>query len=103
MVEPSGDQIEIAFEDQRAIVVEVGAGLRTYSAGGSEIVDGYPADQASPSGRGQLLIPWPNRIQDGSYEFDGRRHQLPLTEPALGNAIHGLVRWVAWRVGEREP
>ena len=28
-----------------------------------------------------MLIPWPNRIQDGSYEFQGRRHQLPLTEP----------------------
>jgi aldose 1-epimerase len=27
------------------------------------------------SGRGQVLIPWPNRLEDGSYEFDGRRHQ----------------------------
>jgi aldose 1-epimerase len=49
---------------------------------------------------GQVLVPWPNRIQDGSYEFDGRRHQLPLTEPEHSNAIHGLVRWAAWRVGE---
>ena len=40
--------------------------------------------------------------QDGSYEFDGRRHQLPLTEPELSNAIHGLVRWDGWRAGERE-
>ena len=40
-----------------------------------------------------MLIPWPNRIADGSYEFDGKRLQLPLTEPEHGNAIHGLVRW----------
>src|SRR5262245_8521568 len=52
------------------------------------------------SGRGQVLIPWPNRIQDGSYEFDGRRHQLPLTEPELGNAIHGLVRWETWHAAQ---
>ena len=46
------------------------------------------------SGRGQVLIPWPNRVEDGSYRFDGREHQLPINEVATGNAIHGLVRWV---------
>ena len=55
------------------------------------------------SGRGQVLIPWPNRLEDGSYEFDGQPHQLPLTEPELSNAIHGLVRGAAWTVGERHP
>jgi aldose 1-epimerase len=53
------------------------------------------------SGRGQVLMPWPNRIEDGSYEFDGRRHQLPLTEVEAGNAIHGLVRWASWSVADR--
>ena len=102
-VAPSGDQIELTFGSQHAVVVEVGGGIRTYSAEGHEILDGYGLDKRCPSGRGQLLLPWPNRIQDGSYEFDGQRHQLPLTEPELGNAIHGLTRWAAWRVGEREP
>ena len=55
------------------------------------------------SGRGQVLLPWPNRIEDGRYEFGGRAHQLALTEPANGNAIHGLVRWAAWSVAEQEP
>jgi len=57
----------------------------------------------SSSGRGQALIPWPNRLQDGSYEFDGHRHQLPLNEPERHNAIHGLVRWAAWTASAREP
>ena len=56
----------------------------------------------SASGRGQVLIPWPNRVQGGAYEFGGRTHQLALDEPAAGNAIHGLVRWAAWTVAERE-
>jgi aldose 1-epimerase len=102
-VAPSGEQIEITSGDQRAVVVEVGGGLRTYSAGNRELLDGYAPDAASTSGRGQMLAPWPNRLQDGSYEFDGRRHQLPLTEPERHNAIHGLVRWAAWMVAEREP
>jgi aldose 1-epimerase len=98
---PSGEQIEISAGDQRAVVVEVGGGLRTYATGSRELLDGYALDAASTSGRGQVLAPWPNRLQDGSYEFGGRRHQLPLTEPERQNAIHGLVRWAAWTVADR--
>ncbi len=98
-----GEQIELALGDQRAVVTEVGAGLRTYSVGGRELLDGYAADAMVTSGRGQVLLPWPNRIEDGAYEFDGRRHQLAHTEPTARNAIHGLVRWVAWSVSEQEP
>jgi aldose 1-epimerase len=52
--------------DQKAVVVEVGGGLRSYSAGGRAVVDGYGANEMSSPGRGQALIPWPNRLQDGS-------------------------------------
>jgi len=103
MIAPSGEQITIAAGDQQAVVVEVGGGLRSYSAGGRELIDGYGADEMSSSGRGQVLIPWPNRLQDGSYEFHGRRQQLPLNEPERRNAIHGLVRWAAWTATEHEP
>jgi aldose 1-epimerase len=103
MIAPSGEQFEIAAGTQQAVVVEVGGGLRSYAAGGRKLVDGYGADEMSSSGRGQVLIPWPNRLQDGSYAFDGRRHQLPLSEPQNHNAIHGLVRWAAWTASAREP
>jgi aldose 1-epimerase len=99
---PSGEQFELAHAGQRAVVVEVGGGLRTYSTGARDILDGYALNAPSTSGRGQVLAPWPNRLQDGCYEFDGRRHQLPLTEQEHHNAIHGLVRWASWTVAERE-
>ena len=83
--------------------MEVGGGLRSYTAAGRDLLDGYAADEMSPSGRGQLLIPWPNRLEDGAYEFDGLPQQLPLDEPERQNAIHGLVRWCSWRTREREP
>ena len=98
---PSGEQFELALGDQHAVVTEVGAGLRAYSAGGREVLDGYPLDALADSGRGQLLIPWPNRIRDGVYRLDGREHQLPLNEPERRNAIHGLVRWSTWTVADR--
>jgi aldose 1-epimerase len=93
--------VEIEAGDQRAAVDTVGGGLRSYAAAGRELLDGYPAGEPAPSGRGQVLIPWPNRLEDGAYEFDGSRHELPLNEPERGNAIHGLVRDTAWTVGER--
>ena len=51
--------------------------------------------------RGQVLIPWPNRLQDGAYSWEGEEELLPLTEPGRRNAIHGLVRWSSWHVVER--
>jgi aldose 1-epimerase len=99
---PSGEQIEIRAGDHRVVVVEVGGGIRSYTAGDSELLDGYAEAEMATAGRGQVLIPWPNRLQDGTYEFGGRRHHLPLTEPEAQNAIHGLVRWTAWSVGKRE-
>jgi len=100
---PSGEQLEIARDDQYAVVTEVGGGLRCYTADGRDVIVGYDVDEMCSSGRGQVLAPWPNRIEDGTYEFGGRRHQLPLTEPDAHNAIHGLVRWNAWSLRERDP
>ena len=94
---PSGEQFEIASGDQRACAVEVGGGLRTYTAAGRAVIDGYALDATCTSARGQVLVPWPNRIAEGSYEWDGVQRQLPITEPGTGAAIHGLVRWSNWR------
>jgi aldose 1-epimerase len=99
---PSGEQFEIHSGNQRVVVVEVGAGLRAYTVGDQALIDGYGEEEMASAGRGQLLIPWPNRLEDGAYEFGGRWHHLPLTEPEARNAIHGLVRWTAWSVGERD-
>ncbi len=103
LLPPSGEQLEIAAAGQRAVVVEVGGGLRTYSTNGHEHLDGYGADEMCTSGRGQVLSPWPNRLEDGVYEFEGQRYQLALDEPENRNAIHGLVRWARWTVGDRGP
>src|SRR5512133_3096088 len=103
MTGQSDDEIELIAFDQRAVLDEVGGGIRSYTARGRELLDGYPAGERSPSGRGQVLIPWPNRLQDGSYEFNGRRYQLPLNEPEHRNAIHGLVRWSTWTATKCEP
>lgn len=102
---PTGRQFSIAGGGYRAVVTEVGAGLRELEfLGGGEprpLVYGFAAQEAAHGGAGQLLAPWPNRVAGGRYRFDGEERQLDLTEPSRGNAIHGLVRWSAWRVEEQ--
>jgi aldose 1-epimerase len=94
---PSGEQFELRFGDRRAVAVEVGGGLREYDG----VLLGYGVDEMCGSARGQVLMPWPNRIVDGAYDWEGKRLQLPLTEVARGTAIHGLVRWASWHAVER--
>ncbi|HEY5316807.1 MAG TPA: aldose 1-epimerase family protein [Solirubrobacteraceae bacterium] len=100
---PSGEQISLELGPQRATVVEVGGGLRAYALGGWDVVDGYGVHERCSGARGQPLIPWPNRLRDGRYRWKGAELQLDLSEPALQNAIHGLVRWRNWEVRAREP
>ncbi|GAA3568321.1 aldose 1-epimerase family protein [Kribbella ginsengisoli] len=93
---PSGEQWTIRAGEYSGTVVSVGGGLRGLSYAGREVLLGYPEDQPARAGIGQHLIPWPNRITDGKYTFQGVDQQLYLTEPARSNAIHGLTRWANW-------
>ena len=92
----TGTQHEIEAGDYRATITELGAGLRGLRLGGITLVTSFDADELPPHGAGQLLTPWPNRVDGGRYSFGGEEHQLALSEPARGNAIHGLTRWVPW-------
>ncbi len=100
MIPPSGEQFEISGGGYAAVVTESGAALRLLTHEGRDLVDGFGTDEMSTGGRGQLLMPWPNRIRDGAYSFDGRHHQLALSEPKRHNASHGLARWAAWTLEE---
>ncbi len=100
---PSGRQVLLRHGPWAATVVEVGGGLRILARAGVALVDGYAAEEMAGGGRGQPLIPWPNRLAGGAYSFGGRSLQAPISEPSAGNAIHGLVRWANWRVAASEP
>jgi len=97
----TGAQHDIRAGEYEATVTELGAGLRRLSCRGKSLITGYEPDELPPGGAGQLLAPWPNRIEGGRYEFNGGSFQLDLSEPARGNAIHGLTRWANWDLAER--
>jgi aldose 1-epimerase len=92
----TGAQYVISAGDYQATVTELGAGLRAFRYRGQPVIAEYVADELPPGAAGQLLAPWPNRIDNGLYTVAGTQHQLDLSEPANRNAIHGLSRWAAW-------
>lgn len=105
----SGRQYSLAAHGYTADVASVGASLRTlrHSARSGEtardLVVPFEADELRPGYRGATLAPWPNRIVDGRYVFGGEEHQLPLTEPARGQALHGLATWLEFEPVAVEP
>ncbi|HET6209228.1 MAG TPA: aldose 1-epimerase family protein [Jatrophihabitans sp.] len=99
----SGELFSIAAGGYRAEVAEVGAALAGLWLADRPITVDADPDQLPPKSSGAVLAPWPNRIRDGRYRFDETGFQLPLTEPAAGNASHGLVKWVRWACQDRHP
>jgi aldose 1-epimerase len=97
----SGLQFTIVAGDYSATVASVGASLRRLTWQGRDLVVPFDADEVRPGYRGAVLAPWPNRVVDGTYSFDGVDYQLPLTEPSRSHALHGLVCWADWTLEAR--
>lgn len=100
---PSGRQFEISHGSQRAVIVEVGGGIREYRDGTRDILDPYRVEDMCDGSHGAALIPWPNRLAGGQYSFDGKSYQLPVSEPSKHNAIHGLLCWRNWELRSITP
>ena len=98
----TGAQHTVSAGDYQAQVTELGGGLRELTYRGQPLIVSYQPDELPPAGAGQLLAPWPNRVDGGRYEFGGSSYQLDLSEPARGNAIHGLTRWANWELAAED-
>ena len=88
---PTGRQHVLEREGQRAVVTAVGASLREYTVDGRDVVLPFDDSAIAPAFSGAVLAPWPNRLRDGVYSYDGTAYEVPLTEPARQSALHGLV------------
>ncbi|MDN3243790.1 aldose 1-epimerase family protein [Glycomyces tritici] len=92
----SGEQWVIAYNDHEATIVAVGGGVRSYSYRGRPIVMSYGDEELAPGWSGHMLAPWPNRVRDGKYRYDGTDYQLPVNEIETNTSLHGFVAWAEW-------
>jgi aldose 1-epimerase len=108
-IDPTPDtEISLAFESQRAVVSPWGASLRRYFIAEArdaetDILWGYSGGNQKKGGQGDVLIPFPGRVAEGRYSFDGQSYQLERNDKEGPNAIHGFVRSLPWKVREVHP
>jgi aldose 1-epimerase len=98
--------IELRAAKYTAVVSSVGAALaRLTYVDRPLVMDTTSAFRTGavpmPPYSGAILVPWPNRIRDGRYNFAGITHQLAITEVERTCALHGLLVWNDWHVADR--
>lgn len=94
----SGQQFTITHGDYTAVITELGATLRKLTYQGHDVIVPWNADQPVPCTNGELLIPFPNRIQNGTYTFEDRTYTLPIDEHERHTAIHGYGYRSFWKL-----
>ncbi len=98
---PRGERLHLAAGPYRAEVSTVGATLEALTLEGRDLLVRSPEDGPMMLHRGAIIAPWPNRIGDGRYTWDGQEIQAPITEVERGNALHGLVSFLPFTVHSR--
>jgi aldose 1-epimerase len=91
-------EVPLSAGDARLVVDLRGGGLRTLTVGAWEVLDGYAAGEVPAGRRGGVLLPWPNRLRDGRWTWQGRQLQLEVASPASPTANHGFVSAQPWQV-----
>lgn len=71
-MQSSGNTILLAAGDYRAQIVSVGAGLAELTWQGKHLVIPHNPEEMPLAHLGKVLIPWPNRIANGCYQYEGR-------------------------------
>jgi len=93
--------VELTAGDYSATIVPTGAGLARLTWRGRHVVVGHEPDELPLGYLGKTLVPWPNRITDGTYEYAGETHEVPINEHPTNAALHGLACWSLWEVVDR--
>lgn len=99
---PTGIQVHLQRGAVTAQIAQVGASLRGLTVGGVDLISRYPENIPTPSCSGVVLVPWPNRVRDGSWDDEGTSRQLSITEPKFNNASHGLLRFSSYEIRQTD-
>jgi aldose 1-epimerase len=79
-----------------SILPQLGGMLNAYSVNGVNVIDGISLDQDGiddyfSTFKSSVLLPYPNRISDAKFDFNGKEHRLHCNEENLNNALHGFI------------
>jgi aldose 1-epimerase len=96
----TGNQYSISFGDYSAVVTELGAILRVLKWKDKDLLASFDANETVPCCNGYVLVPYPNRVEDGTYTFDGKTYSMPIDEPERNTSLHGFGFRSYWNLEE---
>ena len=96
-----GKTIHLQAGHYEAKIVTVGAGLAELMHRGRHIVIPHKPEEMPQAHLGKMLVPWPNRVADGSYQHNGKTFLLAVNDPISHTAIHGLLAWRDWQINQQ--
>ena len=79
-------------DDCVAFVPEASGYVHQIRLGGRDLLRNYADGEALRANFGHYnlaLLPFPNRLRGGEYEWDGRPHRFPVNNEPTGSALHG--------------
>ena len=97
----TGNQYSIHYGDYSAVICELGAKIRRFDYQGKEIFCPFGVNDLTPTCNGYVLAPWPNRIENGEYDFNGKHYCAPVNEyhpEPRNNANHGYAYHYMWKL-----
>ncbi|MFT8703878.1 aldose 1-epimerase family protein [Bifidobacterium aquikefiricola] len=94
----TGQQYSISHGTYKATVSQLGAGLRSLTYEGKNIIVSYDPNATIPCCNGYVLVPFPNRLEDGEYSFEGKSYSIPIDERERQTALHGLGYRYLWHL-----
>ncbi|CAB4600158.1 unannotated protein [freshwater metagenome] len=89
----------ISHGEYTSEISTMGAALTSLSFAGSNLIEKRTHPRYFS---GEILAPWPNRIEDGKYSFRDLGYVLPINEVTRNTALHGLVFDKPWQVISQE-
>jgi aldose 1-epimerase len=98
--------LEISFKAQKLSINTRGGGIAEYFYYRKigkikkrvDIVYGYGSKRGCDGGMGDILSPFPGRVKDGRYCFEGNYYNLSGFQENNGYPLHAFVRELNWYV-----
>ncbi|MDH5610799.1 MAG: hypothetical protein OEY56_15085 [Cyclobacteriaceae bacterium] len=101
----SHQAIWVEYQNNKiAEILYRGATLNFLSLSGQPVIAGYDLASQQPfvGAKSAILFPFPNRIDTGSFQFNGNHYQFPINEPGRQNAIHGFLMDMDFQLVEEQ-
>lgn len=73
------------------ISLDEGASLQELSFGKTQVIKKQPNFEYKDSYASSILFPFCSRIENGAYEFEGKKEVFHCNESGEKNALHGLI------------